>query len=110
MKSIDEDVKLSFMQIVLSPILALWSMANNGEDITEEIELNPNSQDSTEAYLANNQEGIDERVERYSTRGKAKKQTRIEGIEVNAEALEKIEQKRQPVNERKNSKEHEIAD
>ena len=110
MESIDGDIKFNLIQIISSPLLVLWSMANNGEDITEEIELNPNSQNKTEAYLANNQEGIDERVERYSTRGKAKEQIRIERIAVDAKALEKIKQMRQPVNGRKKSKEPEIAD
>lgn len=87
MKNIDGNVKLSPMQIIFSPLLALWNMASSEPDITDEIELNPNSSDRTEAYLASNQDKVDEMVEKYATRGKAKKQIGIKGIEVDTERL-----------------------
>ena len=95
--TVDGDVKLSFVQILFSPILSLLSMANSKEDISDEIELNPNSSDKIEAYLAKNQDEVDGKVNNYGGKGNSKKQKGIEGIEVSKEKLGNIEQVQQPV-------------
>ena len=108
MKNIDENVKLNPIQIIFSPLLALWRMASSEPEI-DEIELNPNSSDRTEAYLANNQDKVDKMIEKYATRGKAEKQKGIKGIEVETERLPKSGHK-QPVAKEINTMDHERAD
>ena len=85
MKSLDRDVKLNFMQIVFSPILSLWNMANNGEDITDEIKLNPKSSNNVESYLARSQEKLEKEYDK-----RVKKTTGIQGIEVDRSTLGNI--------------------
>ena len=96
--TVDGDIKLSFMQIVFSPILSLWSMAKSKEDIIDEIDLNPDSSDKKEAYLAKSREKIDEDVNNYGGKGKGK--NKIEGIKVKPENLGNTEQTPENVQEK----------
>ena len=52
MKSSNGEVKFSFLDILLSPFTSIWNMAKSKDDIGDEIELNPNSDNKIEAVLA----------------------------------------------------------
>ena len=103
---VDGDVKLSYIEIAFSPILSLWSMAKSKEDIIDEIDLNPDSSDKKEAYLAKSREKIDEDVNNYGGKGKGK--NKIEGIKVKLENLGNTEQTLESVQKRTISDDKEI--
>lgn len=110
MKSLDRDTKLSITEIIFSPILALWNMASSNEDIPDEIELNPNSSDRTEAYLANSQKEVDEEVKKYGMTKVSKRAGKIQGIKVDNISLENVRQKQEMHEQAKQVKEEKALD
>ena len=92
MSKIDNNIKSNVIEILFSPFLTLVSMANSREDISDEIDLDPNSSNETEAYLANNQYEVDEKVKNYGGKGKTNKKRGLKELTVNIEDLKKEEQ------------------
>ena len=105
----DNEIRLSFLEILLSPFVSLKKMVTSKEEINDEV-LNPNSLDKIEAYLAKNQDEVDGKVTNYGYRGKTKKQERIEGIEVNQVNLGEIKKVSKPEQEKTTSIDHERVD
>ena len=68
MKNLNGEVKFSFADILLSPFMSIWNMAKSEEDVSDDIELNPNSSDKIEAVLANNQNEIDKKMGKIDSR------------------------------------------
>ena len=89
MSKIAKNIKSNVIEILFSPFLTLVSMASSGEDISDGIELDPNSTDQIVAYLANNQEEVDEKVNNYGGKGKTNRQRGLKELTVNIEDLKK---------------------
>ena len=58
MKRTDGSVKSSNIEVIFAPILSLLSMVNNGIDVNDE-DLDPNSSNKLEAYLARDKDRIE---------------------------------------------------
>lgn len=102
MKRTDGEVKLNISEIIFAPILALWNMANNGVDVTDKRELNPDSSNKTEAYLAKDLEKL---KNEYENTKNIKKIEKIQGIEVDNKTLGSIAKIQQIPREPKNKEE-----
>ena len=105
----DNEIRLSFWEILLSPFVSLKKMVTSKEEINDEV-LNPNSSDKIEAYLAKKQNEVDGKVTNYGGRGVTKKTKRIEGIEVDRESLGDIKKVPKPIQEKTTSRDHERVD
>ena len=78
----DKTTNPNIIQIVFSPIIALWKMANSEGEVEAE-ELNLESSDKTERLLAESQESINERVNRYgSSSSKAQRSEMMKKVAV----------------------------
>ena len=78
----DKTTNPNIIQIVFSPIIALWKMANSEGEV-EAKELNLESSDKTERLLAESQESINERVNRYgSSSSKAQRSEMMKKVAV----------------------------
>ena len=84
----DGEVKLSFAEIIFSPILSLWNMAKSTDEVEDDIALNPNSMDKLEAYLAKNQDEIVDEVNKYGNNIKRARQEMLNHTKVSKEQLE----------------------
>lgn len=58
MKRTDGSVKSNNIEVIFAPILSLLSMVNNGIDVNDE-DLDPNSSNKLEAYLARDKDRIE---------------------------------------------------
>ncbi len=98
----DKTTNPNIIQIVFSPIIALWKMANSEGEVEAE-ELNLESSDKTERLLAESQESINERVNRYgSSSSKAQRSEMMKkvAVEVQKKNLAKKSQQVNRVEER----------
>ena len=60
--NIDGEVKLSFTEILFSPILALWNMAKSEDEVEDDIKLDKKSPDKVISDLAKSQDEIENEV------------------------------------------------
>ncbi len=95
----DDETKLRFIDIILSPIKSLWGMASSREDV-EDINFNSNSKDKIVAELAKNQEKIDKTVESYYG-GKNKRKDMLKNTKVNNKDLKPLKKGISKVNNEK---------
>ena len=78
----DKTTNPNIIQIVFSPIITLWEMAKSKGEVESE-ELNLESSDKTERLLAESQESINERVNRYgSSSSKAQRSEMMKKVAV----------------------------
>ena len=81
----DKTTNPNIIQIVFSPIITLWEMAKSKGEVEAE-ELNLESSDKTERLLAESQESINERVNRYgSSSSKAQRSEMMKKVAVKVE-------------------------
>ena len=97
MKSSNGEVKFSFLDILLSPFTSIWNMAKSKDDIGDEIELNPNSDNKIEAVLADSQKEIDKKVEAHGGQSKTQRSEMLKQTKVDAKTLKDNASKKAPV-------------
>ena len=68
----DREVKLSFWQILTSPLRIVKDMVTGENDIEPDIELSTDSTNATEKELAESSKAIDSKVDAYGNSGKGK--------------------------------------
>ena len=86
----NNEVKLSFWQILFSPFISLKNMVTSKPDVSDDIELNPNSLNKEEATLAKSFEKVDQEVQDYDISNRAQKRNKIlEETKVSKEQLSK---------------------
>lgn len=86
--NIDGEVKQKFTEIIFAPFITLWNMAKSTDEVEDDIALNPNSMDKLEAYLAKNQDEIDDEVNKYGNNIKRARQEMLNHTKVSKEQLE----------------------
>ena len=97
MKNLNGEVKFSFADILLSPFMSIWNMAKSEEDVSDDIELNPNSSDKIEAVLANNQNEIDKKVETFGGHSKAQRKEMLNKTKVDTKTLKENTKNRKEI-------------
>ena len=92
MRSVDGDVKLSFLEILFSPFASLKNMVTSKNDVNDDIELEINSNDPIKAELAEKQKEIDEKVDAYGGSGKSQRREMLNQTKVNKKDLGKLKE------------------
>ena len=87
----DREVKLSFWQILASPLVSIKNMVTSENDI-EDVELSVDSTDATEKVLAESSRTIDSKVDAYGNSGKAQRRETLKAIKVDKKDLAKPQQ------------------
>ena len=83
----NNDVKLSFWEILFSPFISLGKMVRSKPDVDTDLVLNENSANKVEADLAQSSKSIDAKVENYGNSGKAQRREVLKSVKVEQKDL-----------------------
>ncbi len=85
----DREVKLSFWQILASPVRIFKDMVTSENDIEPDVELSVDSTDKTVKELAESSKSIDSKVDAYGNSGKAQRRETLKAVKVEKKDLTK---------------------
>ena len=88
----DREVKLSFWQILTSPVRIFKDMVTSENDIEPYVDLSVDSTDKTVKELAESSKSIDSKVDAYGNSGKAQRRETLKAVKVEKEDLAKPQQ------------------
>ena len=88
----NNEVKLSFWEILLSPFISMKNMVTSKSDVDTDFELSENSTDKVEADLAQSSKIIDNKVENYGNSGKAQRREVLKAVKVEQKDLKPKEE------------------
>lgn len=88
----NNEVKLSFWEILLSPFISMKNMVTSKSDVDTDFELSENSTNEIEAELAKSLEGIDNKVEKFGNSGKAQRREVLKAVKVEQKDLKPKEE------------------
>ena len=88
----NNEVKLSFWEILLSPFISMKNMVTSKSDVDTDFELSENSTDKVEADLAQSSKIIDNKVENYGNSSKAQRREVLKAVKVEQKDLKQKEE------------------
>ena len=85
----DREVKLSFWQILASPLRIVKDMVIGENDIEPDVKLSVDSADKTVKELAESSRSIDSKIDAYGNSGKAQRREALKAVKVEKKDLAK---------------------